>query len=238
MPAVMVALVLVVFLALGSADGVIVQGLSDAVTDARAELAAAEAVQGEVEGNLAETRERYAAVKWQLDQLSVQNRTTLNQLETVQSRAERLAVAAYVRGAGAEDLQTLDVQRATDAAWRRVFTEGRVDQALEAAAQLKSLRSETDDGLQALAMQVTALGRVIDDIDHIHREELVGHGEIEADELQGLGAVDGGPQMIRMNFKREIAPVQTQRGESGVLHRWRGGMLDGMPIDRAITRGG
>ena len=73
-------------------------------------------------------------------------------------------MAAYVRGAGAEDLQTLDVQRATDAAWRRVFTEGRVDQALEAAARLKTLRAETDEGMQALAREVTAVGRLIDGV--------------------------------------------------------------------------
>ena len=166
---VVVGLVVFAALAFVSPRGSLVVGVSDSVADSQAELEAAEAALAEVEGNLVEMRERFAAVKAQLDGLSAQRRTMLNQLETVQARAQQLALAAYIRGAGGDDLDTLDVSRATDAAWRRVFTEGRVDQAREAAAKLKTLRAEADDGLGALALEVTAVGRSVDDIGNDRR---------------------------------------------------------------------
>ena len=42
----------------------------------------------------------------------------------------------------------------------------------------------------------------------------------------------------RDDFKREVTPVQAERGERGVVHRGRRGMADGKTIDRATARGG
>ena len=52
-------------------------------------------------------------------------------------------------------------------------------------------------------------------------------------ELHGLGAFDGGAQIFGVNFKREVTPVQAERGERGIVHRGRRGMADGKAIDRA-----
>ena len=41
-----------------------------------------------------------------------------------------------------------------------------------------------------------------------------------------------------MHFKREVTPVQTERGERGVVHRGRRGVPDGKAIDRAQARRG
>ncbi len=75
-------------------------------------------------------------------------------------------------------------------------------------------------------------------IHHFHREQFVRHGQIESGEVHRLRAFDGGAEIFWIHFKRKITPVQSERGERGVVHRGRRGMRDGRAIDRAQARGG
>ena len=53
-----------------------------------------------------------------------------------------------------------------------------------------------------------------------------------------LAPVDGRAQMVRVNFEGQIAPIELQCGDAGILHGGRGGMPDGMPEDGAKARAG
>ncbi|GDY21355.1 hypothetical protein LBMAG56_27020 [Verrucomicrobiota bacterium] len=41
-----------------------------------------------------------------------------------------------------------------------------------------------------------------------------------------------------MHLARDVTPVQAERGEAGVLHGGRGGMMDRMAVHRAQLGGG
>src|SRR4051795_12122189 len=41
-----------------------------------------------------------------------------------------------------------------------------------------------------------------------------------------------------MDLVSQVAPVQAERGNSRILHRWRGGMLDGIAVHGAIAGAG
>jgi hypothetical protein len=85
---------------------------------------------------------------------------TAARLAKAQVQAQQLAVDAYMQGAGDDELvQLFDAGEATSAAWRRHMTVGRVDQAREAAATLKSLRGVVDDDLVELTRQATSAGQ-------------------------------------------------------------------------------
>ena len=51
-------------------------------------------------------------------------------------------------------------------------------------------------------------------------------------------AFDRGAELVGMNFKGEITPVEAQGGHAGVLHRGRGRVLDRVAVNAAIPRGG
>lgn len=141
------------------------------VQDAQAELDAATDARSAVEADLAALRIRFATVQRQLASLSDQQRTTLYQLQSVQANAEQLVVAAYVRGAGPENLTTsFDVERATQSALRKVLTIGRVDQAREAAAKLQVLKAQAEDGVTDLSGKVSRLGADVESVtEDLHR---------------------------------------------------------------------
>ncbi len=44
--------------------------------------------------------------------------------------------------------------------------------------------------------------------------------------------------MIRVNVKRQVAPIQSQSGQTRILHGWRRRMANGMSKDRAKARAG
>ena len=80
--------------------------------------------------------------------------------------------------------------------------------------------------------------RCVEVIHEFQREPFVRHGEIEADEPHRLCPVDGRAESVRADVQGEIPPVQAERGDAGVLHGRRGGMLDGMAKHRAVAGGG
>ena len=75
-------------------------------------------------------------------------------------------------------------------------------------------------------------------IHHVHRQQFVRHGEIEARKPHRLRAGNGGAEIVRVHLAGHIAPVQAQRGERGVVHGRRGGMSDGRAKHRAQARRG
>ena len=81
-------------------------------------------------------------------------------------------------------------------------------------------------------------GRGVQFIHHVHREQLVRHGEVESGKIHRPRALDGGAKIFGVHFKGEIAPVQAQRGECGIVHRRRCRMADGRTQHRAQSRGG
>ena len=82
-----------------------------------------------------------------------------------------------------------------------------------------------------------ARGRV-EFIHQIDGEQLVRDGEIEADEFHRLRARERGGELRGQHVEREVTPVQAERGQCGIVHRGRGGMLHRMPINRAKARAG
>jgi peptidoglycan hydrolase CwlO-like protein len=121
------------------------------------------------QSHIADLEAQASAVQSQLAQLGDQRRDLLNQLAKAEQQARRLAVDAYVRGAGTDDLAAiLDTQQATDAAWRKHMTVGRVDQAREAAFKLRDLRLEVETQLTHLADQASTTDRAVSDA----REEM------------------------------------------------------------------
>ncbi len=83
-----------------------------------------------------------------------------------------------------------------------------------------------------------ALGGFVQDIHHIHGQQLVRDGEVEADEVHRLCALDGRAEIIRVHLERQVAPVKSERSDAGILHRGRRGMFDGMAVHRANARAG
>src|SRR5262249_14616199 len=74
-------------------------------------------------------------------------------------------------------------------------------------------------------------------INHFHREQLVWHGEIEADEVHSFRSFDRRAEIVGMNLESEIAPIQAKLCNSRILHRRRGGMFDRMTIHCAKAGG-
>ena len=63
-------------------------------------------------------------------------------------------------------------------------------------------------------------------------------GEVHSNEVHQPGAGERGAQVLRLNIKGQVAPVQTKRGDAGVLHRRRRGMFDWMAENGAIAGAG
>jgi peptidoglycan hydrolase CwlO-like protein len=132
------------------------------VAVAQEELERAQARRSAAQSEVADLESQAAAVQSQLAQLGDQRRELLSQLAKAQQRAQRLAVDAYMRGAGTDDLAAvLDTQEATDAAWRRHMTVGRVDQAREAAFELRDLRADIDVQLSRVTDQASSTDQAV-----------------------------------------------------------------------------
>src|SRR5207245_2373697 len=52
----------------------------------------------------------------------------------------------------------------------------------------------------------------ISQVHETHGRQLVRHGEVDTDESHRLCALNSRPQVIRVDLKRQIAPVQSQCG--------------------------
>jgi hypothetical protein len=129
------------------------------VSVADAELAAHDASDARVtaEDHLADVQAVANTLDQQLAHMNEHDQDIAARLALAQEQARRLAVDAYIQGAGVDDLRDLvGPQQATDAAWRRHLTIGRVDQAREAAASLDALRGAVDDRLADLVGRATA----------------------------------------------------------------------------------
>jgi hypothetical protein len=122
------------------------------VAAAEANLAAAQDARDRSEERVAELRADLETYRTQLIQLGDQGQSALTELADTQQQARRLVVDAYVKGAGTEELDAVfDSSAASDAAWRRHLTVGRVDQAREAAVKLRGLREQVDAQASDLA---------------------------------------------------------------------------------------
>ena len=62
------------------------------------------------------------------------------------------------------------------------------------------------------------LRRFVDEIDHRNGQQFVRNGEIEADKLHRFCAGDSSGQIVRVNIKSEITPIQAKGCQSCVLH--------------------
>ena len=121
------------------------------VGDAEAAVEEAAGIRADAEDRLAELRQRASTLDQELSHKSDEVQDTVARLAKAQEQAQRLAVDAYMQGTGDDELvQLFDAAEATSAAWRRHMTVGRVDQAREAAATLKSLRGSVDEELVEL----------------------------------------------------------------------------------------
>lgn len=153
------------------------------VAAAQQQLDQSQARRAQAESRIADLEAQASTVQSQLAQLGDQRRELLNQLAKAEQQAKRLAVDAYVRGSGTDDLAAiLDTQQATDAAWRKHLTVGRVDQAREAAFKLRDLRLEVDAQLSRLTDQASSTNRAVTDA----REEMRQAAAAEAQAQQQL----------------------------------------------------
>ncbi len=64
------------------------------------------------------------------------------------------------------------------------------------------------------------------------------HGEIEADKSHGFRSGDGVAQLIRQDIEREVAPVQSEGLDAGILHRGGRGVINRMAKNGAVARRG
>ena len=130
------------------------------VDEAEAAVREAAEIRADAEDRVVELRERASTLDQELSHKSDEVQDTVARLSKAQEQAQRLAVDAYMQGAGDDELVTLfDAEEASSAAWRRHMTVGRVDQAREAAATLRSLRGTIDDDLVELTSQATEAGQ-------------------------------------------------------------------------------
>jgi peptidoglycan hydrolase CwlO-like protein len=151
------------------------------VAQAQDELSAARARRADAEARLGELQAAADATQAQLAQLGEQRKDVLNRLAQTQQEAQKLAVDAYVRGAGTDELAAvLDTKEATDAAWRRHLTVGRVDQASEAAFKLRDLREQVDGQLAQLADQATNAQQAVADAQEDVRQSTAGEAQAES----------------------------------------------------------
>ena len=60
---------------------------------------------------------------------------------------------------------------------------------------------------------------------------------IRADALRARRPAERGRKVFRRHVKRQVAPVQSQRGDAGILHRGRCRMPHGMAVNSAELRG-
>lgn len=144
-----------------------------AVDAARERLAAAQDGYAESTDALAAASQRYrevadaaVALEEELRQLDQSSLEKVLAFESTLSRARELAVSAYVRGGVQSDLETyLDASEATEAVLRLHLVVGRVDQAQEAASDLRSQRIVVDAQAREVATEVAALGAQLDEAD-------------------------------------------------------------------------
>ncbi|MPY94481.1 MAG: hypothetical protein GEV08_15905 [Acidimicrobiia bacterium] len=133
------------------------------VGTARARVDATATARESAESRLAGAREEAAVVAGTIEVLSGDLQQVVEQMGQAQRQASRLAVDAYMHGGSTDELRLLDAEASTAAALRLHLTTGRVDQAREAAAQLLSLRDETDDELGAQAEALARANQAVAD---------------------------------------------------------------------------
>ena len=134
------------------------------VDEAEAAVREAADIRAAAEDRVVELRHQASTLDQELSHKSDEVQDTVARLAKAQEQAQRLAVDAYMQGTGDDELVTLfDAEEASSAAWRQHMTVGRVDQAREAAATLRSLRGTIDDDLVELTSQATEAGQELAD---------------------------------------------------------------------------
>jgi len=134
------------------------------VDEAEATVREASEIRAAAEDRVVEQRLRASTLDQELSHKSDEVQDTVVRLAKAQEQAQRLAVDAYMQGAGDDELVTLfDAEETSSVAWRRHLTIGRVDQAREAAATLRSLRGTIDDDLVELTRRATEAGQILAD---------------------------------------------------------------------------
>ena len=73
-------------------------------------------------------------------------------------------------------------------------------------------------------------GAFVEYIDHVQRKQLVRHSKVQAYVMHGLRAGNGFGELPRSYFGGGVAPVQAERGDAGVLHGGRGGVVNGKSV--------
>jgi len=82
-----------------------------------------------------------------------------------------------------------------------------------------------------------AFGRFVEHIHYIGCHQLVRDGEIEPDEIHGLRALDGRPE-VAGPLRRPGSASPVERGKAGILHGGRRRVPDGMAVHGAKARAG
>src|SRR6185436_10520426 len=108
-------------------------------------------------------------------------------------------------------------------AWNGV---GELAERLPSAVFIFGFEADSIDG-------APLLGRVVELIHHLDGQEFVRNGEVKPDEPAGGRAGDEGAKVIGMHLEGEIAPVQSERSQRGIVHGWRRRMPDRMAVNRA-----
>lgn len=159
------------------------------VAAAEADLAAARTARAESEARVAELRAVLEADQSRLAALSDQGQLTLSQLSETQQQAERLVVDAYVKGASSEELDVVfDAPAASDAAWMRHLTVGRVDQAREAAVRLRALRDDVGAEVAELANSSSQATQALAEAEEDVRQAVAAEARAEAGVVAAMEA--------------------------------------------------
>ena len=152
------------------------------VADAEANLATAQEARRDSEDRVAQLRADLETFLAELAELGDQRQLTLTELADTQEQARRLVVDAYVRGAGTDELDAvLDSTAASDAAWRRHLTVGRVDQAREAAVRLRGLREQVDVRAADLADRSSLATQTLAEAEEDVRQAVAAEARAEED---------------------------------------------------------
>jgi peptidoglycan endopeptidase LytE len=152
------------------------------VSQAEASLASAQEARRLSEERVVELEAELAGYRGQLTELDDQRQLALDELAETQQRARQLVVDAYVRGVGTDELDAiLDTSAASDAAWRRHLTVGRVDQAREAAVQLRDLREQVDTRASELAAGAALAEQALAEASQDVRQAVAAEGRAEED---------------------------------------------------------
>ena len=197
------------------------------VGDAEAAVEEAAGIRADAEDRLAELRQRASTLDQELSHKSDEVQDTVARLARAQEQAQRLAVDAYMQGTGDDELvQLFDAAEATSAAWRRHMTVGRVDQAREAAATLKSLRGSVDEELVELTRQATSAGQDVADAETDLRQaeanESYAYEQLaEAREADAAARAAEAAAEARAQAESEAAALARAEAERGIVRSGR-----------------